>query len=726
MATHDMKLLAEWSYDRAPLHRGYTRKYLVIDLGDGNGEYSHAIHDIDEDMIGTYTGGRGFGLKILWDAVTPESRWNSPENALVISGGPICGITQYPGTGKTYTVFLSPLTDQTYNSNAGGYFGPYLKASGFDALAVTGKAPEDVVVSIDGDEGKIRIYAAPTEERNAYDVTETLHDRFAEDEDDKVSISVVSAGRAAEHSYWGALNVSFYDPRRQVARLKQAGRGGGGTVLRDKGILALVVRKRGFTGTENAPADLAALQKVGTKLHREIRNNDDVQCIMRTTGTTHLNKIMNDYDILPVNNFKFGRSEAIGAITPEEYKKHFTQGYADGCWYGCSMACAKTVDGFELRTGPDRGKKVTVDGPEYETAASLGPNVGIFDPLWTIEANYYADHYALDTISLGTGLAFVCECYELGLLTKEHTNGLELRFGAGDQLMELIHRMMDGRDEFAAAVGKGIRKMKDIFAERYGAGREIMEQIGMEGQGLEVSQYRCQESVAQWGGYFLTLKGPQHDEAWVIFMDMVNKQIPTFEDKAEALFYFPNFRLWFSLVGVCKLPWNDVEPEDNRIRYKGIEAAKVPEHVQNYLDIYEAVTGTPLSKEDMILQSERVYNYERIFNYRMGKGTRKEHNIPDRALGPVFPDEWNVRKEYFETKLEEAGISGEGLTVEEKISRLQAHRRGEWEKLVDAVYARRGWDRNGVPTKETVERLGLDSPEVLDLLGPYWRSGRRA
>jgi len=390
------------------------------------------------------------------------------------------------------------------------------------------------------------------------------------------------------------------------------------------------------------------------------------------------------------------------------------------------MACAKTVDGFELRTGPDRGKKVTVDGPEYETAASLGPNVGIFDPLWTIEANYYADHYALDTISLGTGLAFVCECYELGLLTKEHTNGLELRFGAGDQLMELIHRMMDGRDDFAAAVGKGIRKMKDIFAERYGAGREIMEQIGMEGQGLEVSQYRCQESVAQWGGYFLTLKGPQHDEAWVIFMDMVNKQIPTFEDKAEALFYFPNFRLWFSLVGVCKLPWNDVEPEDNRIRYKGIEAAKVPEHVQNYLDIYEAVTGTPLSKEDMILQSERVYNYERIFNYRMGKGTRKEHNIPDRALGPVFPDEWNVRKEYFEKKLEEAGISGEGLTVEEKISRLQAHRRGEWEKLVDAVYARRGWDRNGVPTKETVERLGLDSPEVLDLLEPYWRSGRRA
>ncbi|NLK19069.1 MAG: aldehyde:ferredoxin oxidoreductase [Synergistaceae bacterium] len=726
MSYINLDLLAEWSYDPAPIHRGYTKKYLTVDLGKGDGAFSHTVSDVDDAMIETFTGGRGFGLKILWDHVTEQSRWDSPENALVISGGPICGITQYPGTGKTYSVFLSPLTDQTYNSNAGGYLGPYLKASGFDALAVAGKAPEDVVVYIDGDEGKIKIFKAETDNRNAYAVTENLHKHFSKDEYDQISISVMSAGRAAEHSWWGALNVSFYDPRRGLPRLKQAGRGGGGTVLRDKNILAIAVRKSGFTGKENNPADMSVLQKVGTKLHREIRQNDDVQCLMRTVGTAHLNLVMNDYDILPVNNFKFGRSEKIGAITPEAYKKYFTQGYADGCWHGCSMACAKAVDGFELRTGPDKGKKVTVDGPEYETAAAIGANIGIFDPLWTIEANYYADHYALDTISLGTGLAFVCECYELGLINKEHTGGLELNFGAAEDLMELIHRMMDGRDEFAAAVAKGIRQMKTIFSERYGADREVMERIGMEGQGIEVSQYRCQESVAQWGGYFLTLKGPQHDEAWVIFMDMVNKQLPTFEDKAEALFYFPNFRLWFSLVGVCKLPWNDVEPVDNQIRYKGIEAAKVPEHVENYLAIYEAVTGKPLSKEEMILQSEKMYNFERIFNFRMGKGTRAEHNIPDRALGPVFPDEWEVRKDYFEGRLAEAGIDGTGLTVEQKIEKLLAHRRVEWEKLVDAVYSRRGWDKNGVPTRETVERLGLDSAEVLKVMEPYWRTGKRA
>lgn len=712
-----IKLAKEWSYTPAKTHRGYTKQTITIDIGNKDGNYSHKIEPVSDDMIKLFVGGRGFGLKMLWDLVTPATKWNDPENALVISGGPLSGTTQYPGMGKCYTVFLSPLTDQTYNSNAGGYFGPLIKFAGFDAFAVKGKSDKGVIVFVDGDEGKIQIYESNLDDINSVTVSEQLTEYFAKDENDRRNVAVVSAGKGAEHGYWGALNFSFYDVKRKLARLKQAGRGGGGTVLRDKGIVAFVVRKSGINGISNDPVDLAKIQKVGTKLHKEIRENDDSQCVMRTIGTVHLNEVMNDYHLLPINNFKFGqRNEEIEKINLANYKKWFTQGMADGCWYGCSMACAKAVDGYLLKTGPWKGKKVTVDGPEYETAASIGSNVGIFDPEWTIEANFYADHYAIDTISLGTGFAFVCECYELGLINKTHTNGLELKFGAKYDLMELLHRMAEGKDKFALAVNKGIRKMKEIFSKEYGADFATMEKIGMEGQGLEVSQYRCQESVAQWGGYFLTLKGPQHDEAWVIFMDMVNKQLPTFEDKAEALFYFPNFRMWFTLVGVCKLPWNDVEPSDNRLRYKGIEAAKVPEHVQNYLDVYGAVTGNELSKDAMITQSEVVYNFERIFNLRMGHGTRKDHNIPDRALAPVFPDEWAIRADYFEEKLKEAGIDGKGLTVEQKIEKLQAHRRGEWEKLVDAVFKRRGWDNNGIPTLETVKRLGIDTPEIVELI----------
>ena len=712
-----MKLLAEWNYTPSAARLGYTRETLYVGLGNRDGDYRFEKRPVTDDMIDKFIGGRGFGLKLLWDAVTHETKWNDPENEIVISGGPICGITQYPGSGKCYSVFLSPLTEQTYNSNAGGYFAPLLKFSGFDAFELQGKSDREVIIYIDGDNGQAQILESNiTEDKNAYAVTEFLHEYFAADEKDKKNISVVSSGEAAAYSFWGCLNFSFYDPRRKVARLKQAGRGGGGTVLHDKGVLALVVKMSKVTGNSTGPADAGTLSRVGSKIHKEIRDFDDVQCKMRTIGTAHLNEIMNDYDLLPVHNYKFGHHDDIGRIHSEEYKKRFAQGMPDGCWYGCSLSCAKATPPFELTTGPWKGRHVIVDGPEYETAAGLGSNVGIFDPEWTIEANFYADHYGIDTISLGTGFAFVCECYELGLITKENTGGLELNFGSKADLMELIHRIALGFDEFSRIVALGTRKMKSLFAEKYGADRKIMEDIAMEGQGLEASEYRCQESIAQWGGYFLTLKGPQHDEAWLIFMDMVNKQLPTYEDKAEALFYFPNFRLWFSLVGLCKLPWNDIEPEDNHTKYKGIEAAKVPEHVQNYVDIYNAVTGKSVVKEDLITMSERVYNFERIFNLRMGKGTRANHNCPNRGLGPVFEDEWMARPDYFDDKLREAGIEPEGLSVKEKIERLQTHRRGQWEQLVDKVYARRGWNRNGIPTLGTVRRLGIDYPDVVELL----------
>ena len=716
-----MKLLAEWSYVPKPITRGYTKEVCVVDLGNRDGKYQFTPKSLSDEFVDRFTGGRGFGLGLLWDSVNEHTKWNDPENEVVISGGPLCGVTQYPGAGKCYSVFLSPATEQTYSSNAGGYFGPLIKFSGFDSFELRGIADRSVVIYVDGDEGKVQVFESPfDEDANSYTITEELHDYFSEGDPDreqgKRAISVVSTGQAAKHSFICGMNMSFYDLRRKVARLKQAGRGGGGTVLRNKGVHAIVVKRRKVTGLENDPADLATLQKVGAKLHKEIHDYDDVQCKMRKVGTAHLMEIMDDYQLLPVNNYKFGNHKDINNVHSDVYTSLFTQGLPDGCWYGCSLACAKAADNFELQTGPWKGRKVTVDGPEYETAGSMGSCIGVFDAKWTIEGNFYADHYGFDTISIGTALAFVCECYELGLITKEHTGGLDLSFGKKDELMTLIHRMAEGKDDFAVAVGLGIRKMKEIFAERYGADPKTMENIGMEGQGLETSQYRCQESIAQWGGYFLTLKGPQHDEAWLIFMDMVNKQLPTFEDKAEALYYFPNFRLWFSLVGLCKLPWNDIEPADNHVKYRGIEAAKVPEHVQNYVDIFNAVTGKNISKEDIITQSEKVYNFERIFNLRMGKGTRVWHNIPARGLGPVFADEYEARPDYFDGKLREAGIAPEGLTVEQKVEKLQEYRRGQWEVLVDAVYKRRGWNRNGIPTLETVKRLGIDTPEVVELL----------
>lgn len=705
-------VIKEYKYTPGRIERGYNNRSLYINLSNRSIEEK----TVTEFMKEKFVGGKGFGLYYLWNAVTPETKWNDPENEIVISSGPIGGITQYPGSGKSLVVSLSPATGIPIDSNVGGYFGPYLKFSGFDAFELQGKSDREVIVFIDGNEGKVSIMDTDIEESDSHILSEKLTDMFAEDEDDKRNISVVSTGSAAKHTYIGLLNFSFYDVRRKKVRLKQAGRGGIGTVLADKNVKALIVRYRGTKGDLNHPANQGLINKTGIKLHREIHDLDEKQNRMRQIGTANIIEVMNDYDLLPVHNYKFGSHKDAYKIRSDEFKARVTQGMADGCWYGCSLSCAKAADNFVPRTGPYKGQKVIVDGPEYETAGGVGANIGVFDPDGVLELNFYCDTYGVDVISFATITAFIMECYENNVINKEITGGLELNFGNVDAALELLHQMSRG-EGFGKLAGLGIRRLKKIFAEQYGADEAFLNDIGMEQKGLEYSEYLPKESLAQQGGYGLTNKGPQHDEAWLIFMDMVNNQIPTFEDKAEALHYYPMFRTWFGLVGLCKLPWNDIAPADNKFTD---EPAKIPEHVQNYVDIFNAVTGKNIDKEELVRQSERVYNFQRIFNIRMGHGRRADDRIPYRSQGPVTVEEYESRKERYDKQLKEiVGYDIEGKSVEEKIKALREYRQGQYEKLTDAVYRRRGWTMDGIPTEEKLKEIGVDLPELIEVVKKY-------
>jgi len=312
-------------------------------------------------------------------------------------------------------------------------------------------------------------------------------------------------------------------------------------------------------------------------------------------------------------------------------------------------------------------------------------------------------------------MAFIMECYERGILNKERTGGLELKFGNKDAALELLHQVARG-EGFGKLAGMGVKKLKEYFVKEYGADEKFLNDIAMVNKGLEYSQYVSKESLAQQGGYAMTNKGPQHDEAWLIFMDMVNNHIPTFEDKAEALHYFPMFRTWFGLQGLCKLPWNDVEPENNA---ETDEPAKVPEHVDNYVTIYNAVTGSNIDKHELIRQSERVYNFQRIFNIRRGYGTRKYDAQPYRAAGPVTKEEYLSREERYDKQLkEQVGVDPTTMTLEEKMAALRKYRENRYEQLLDAVYQRRGWNKNGVPTIEHLKKIGMDLPELIEVVKP--------
>lgn len=699
-------------YEKKPLYRGYTDKNLFIDLSRSLIKIKNIPIEVKEKFVG----GKGYGLRFLWDSVNPNTRWNSEENEIVISIGPIGGITQYPGAGKSLVVSISPLTDIPIDSNVGGYFGPFLKFSGFDSLEIKGKAKKDVIICIDGNNGCVKIEETMLDCFDAHVLCEKITEMYAEDEKDKKNIAVITAGSASENTNIGILNFSFYDTRRRVARLKQAGRGGIGTVFRDKHIRAIVCKYSGVKSNLNNPANISLINKAGISFHKEMHDNDPKQNNMRKIGTANIIEVMDQYDLLPVHNYKFGSHKDTENIKSTVFiNKYCTQGVPDGCWYGCSMSCAKAADNFLLKTGPYKGQRVTIDGPEYENAAGLGSNCGIFDPEAILELNFYCDTYGIDTISFGTLTAFTMECFENGILNLERTGGLDLHFGNKEAVFKLIHQMSKG-EGFGKIAGMGIHKMKKLFIEKYDADKKFVEDIGMEQKGLEYSEYLCKESLAQQGGYGLTNKGPQHDEAWLIFMDMVHNQIPTFEDKAEALHYFPMFRTWFGLMGLCKLPWNDVTPSDNS---KTLEPAKIPKHVQNYLDVYEGVTDIKMSRQEMIEQSERVYNFQRIFNIRMGKGLRKDDACPYRAIGPVTKEEYISREQRYDNQLKELGFNTNKMTLEEKILETRKHRFKQYEKLTDAVYLRRGWNNNGVPTLKKLEQLKMDLPELVDIIKRY-------
>lgn len=703
-----------WAYKPAQVEKGYAGGYLSVDLS----KKEIGCVPISEEDKRLYVGGRGFGLKALWEKLTPETKWSDPEVPLVVSGGPICGITEYPGTGKSLVVTLSPLTGIPIDSNVGGHFGPLLKMAGWDALEITGKSEEPVILYIDGDAGTVSIVKDFIDAQDSHLICEHLTDYYGKIHEEKHHVAVICTGRAGKTSPWAMLNFSMYDIPRRGVRMKQAGRGGIGMVLADKGIKAVVVKSSKPIENFNNPADRPVLRELGMKVHKECLKLDRGYLNMRRVGTPQLVKYCNVVHLLPVHNYKYGSHPEAWKVADPIWEKLFSQDKPDGCWYGCTLQCAKSVSAFTLRTGPYKGQKVLVDGPEYETLAAVGPNCGIFNTDHILEMNFYVDTYGLDSISVGTGMAFIMECYEAGILDEVKTEGLQLRFGNQEAALELLHRIANG-DGFGAIAGKGIRFMKKYFVEQYGADPDFLQQIGMESKGLEYSEYVTKDSPGQWSGYAMANKGAQHDETWMMGMDLSNF-IPTNDRRAEEIRWFSLFRTWMGLVGLCKMPWADIAPADNSTKKNPF---RIQEHVDNYVKVFSAVTGVEIDEAGILKQSERMHTLQRLLNIRMGKWGIKEDTPPYRAMGPVTQEEYLDREAHHDAQIEKAtGMDVKKMKLPRKIEELRRIKMELFEDLQQKVYAIRGWDENGIPTEETLKRLDIDFPEAKALVSEARKS----
>jgi len=232
------RVLAAFDYEPVELERGYANRTLYINLTENRIE-SRPVTQLMKDC---FIGGKGFDLYLMWRAMPGPIEWDDPQNELCIATGPLGGTPSFSGSGKSIVTGISPTTGSVMDSNVGGHFGPLLKFAGWDALEIQVKATEETLIIIDGKQNRVTIETAPHEAVNSYDLAEQLHHLYADSPEERQHISVVSAGLGADHTLIGCLNFSFYDVHRQAPRLKQAGRGGLGTVFRNKKLKALVAK----------------------------------------------------------------------------------------------------------------------------------------------------------------------------------------------------------------------------------------------------------------------------------------------------------------------------------------------------------------------------------------------------------------------------------------------------------------------------------------------------
>ena len=718
-----MEILRQIKYEHIRVVGGYTDRILRVDLGTKE----ITIHELPPDFKDKYIGGRGYALKMIWDGTMRETRYDSPENILVMASGPLGNEPAFPGTGKFIVSTISPLTDIFIDSNVGGHFGPLLKLAGFDALAVSGISQKDVVILVDGDGQTISIASAPAYDKETDEGALSFGERLIKDINGgeySDCLAAVTAGKGACNTRFGVVHSLFFDRRRRRIRSKQAGRGGTGTVMRAKGLRGIVVRSSLSKVNGNNAIDKEGVREAGRQLKKVISKADPKQLHLSAWGTPILVEYMDKFQIFPVNNYQYGHSPQSSNLFAHVFlDRYFSQKIPDGCYYGCNLACAKGAENVELTRGPRAGQKVSIDGPEYETLGAVAC-MGIFDPHFVMEYNWYCDEYGIDVISTGVTISFFMECFERGYLSIDDI-GYELKFGNIEAADRLLHEIASGKG-FGRIVGQGVARGKKWVAAKYAAQNNTSEDIvmaelnkfGMEVKGLEFSMYISKESLAQQGGYGFSLKGPQHDEAWLIFIDQVYQELPTLEQKAEALKWFPLIRTWFNATGLCKLHWIDV---------RNPEAANTDEPAKNlptlahYVNYLNATTGSHKTLQDILDDSERLYILQKLINLRQGKGRRANDQIPLRAMGPAFFNEYQSRAEYYDEWLRKnLGDDKVPVSPEERHKLLIEKRIEAYQRLCDTVYEKKGFTSEGIPKRETVEKFALmdeQARQLFDELG---------
>ena len=591
------------------------------------------------DWAAKYLGQRGLATRYFVEEVDPKVDPLSPANKMIFATGPLTGTAA--STGGRYSVITKgPLTNAIACSNSGGYFGAELKFSGWDMVILEGKSPKPVYILIQDDKCTI-------EDASSIWGTSVWHmDEWIKTKHQDPMMHIAGIGVSGERGcYYAAIVNDLH---------RAAGRSGVGTVMGAKNVKAVAVRGTGGVKVKDGKAFLAATA-AGKKV---LQANAVTGQGLPAFGTQVLMNVINEAGAMPTRNHREVQFEGAHDISAEamatprktDGKKNLITNQA--C-FGCTIACGRIskIDEthFTIKNKPEYWH--ASGGLEYEAAWALGSNTGVNDLDALTYVNFICNEQGMDPISFGATVSAAMELYELGLLTKEATGGIELKFGSAEALVQCVE--LTGKGEgFGKELGLGSLRL----CTKYGR-----PDLSMSVKGQEFPAYDSRGIQGIGLAYATSNRGACHLRGYTIASEILG--IPEKTDphatagKAGLVKAFQDATAAVDSTGLCVFTtfgWtlNDIAPQVDA----ACEGSWTPEY--------------------MLEVGERIWNMERVFNNRAGL-TAKDDNLPPRLL-----------KEPGKTGPAAGMVNGLG-------------------QMLPEYYALRGWTADGVPTNDTLSRLAL-------------------
>lgn len=604
--------------------QGYQGRFLRVDLTSG----SIRGETLSEEVAHAFLGGYGFVAYTLMREMPEPVDPLSPANVLTLWTGPMAG-TPVPVSSRYIVGARSPATGFIGFGLASGGIASELKAAGWDGMVITGRAPSPTYIYIRNNEVSLRD-ATPYWGKTTWDTEEAIREDL---EDDGLRVS--SIGPAGE--LMTCLANITNDRNRQV------GRSGMGAVMGSKNLKAIAIRGTG--GVE--VADLDGLMEFCRDLYRRCRGPATEK--YRVLGTPANVLVHNRLGCLPVNNFQRGTFDKAEKVSGERMLETMVKKVV-AC-RSCPIACDHVN---VVKEGPYTGAVSSVD---YESLELLGPNCGVDDLAAVTRAVELCDTLGIDTMSAGVTISWAMEARERGLLTREAADGLDLRFGNAEAMVEATRRMClregrlgellaDGSARAAAKLGRG--------SEKFAMVNKKLEWGAYSLRSLQTGTLGFATSVR--GACYLRSGSYQPDIKGTVDRYHLDRSRGLIVTEGENLYAFID-----SLI-ICKF---------SRGIYRDNE---------EFCRLIKLVTGIDYTPVELIRTGERIHNAAKLFNLRCG-ATRADDYPPPRAFEEKMYDDVN-----------------DGAVIDW----------AEYEEALSGYYESRRWDDQGVPTRELLADLGLD------------------